>query len=146
MRLPTAFRYGARAMAQLAAASNQAVSVRELGEQLSISPKYLEQILRRLKAAGLVTAVRGKEGGFVLARQPESITLRELYENLVGTAALVECVDRPESCSIRDTCPTWETWLELKTAIDGVLERTTVQELVERVKNKTISSAENYSI
>ena len=56
------FRYATRAMAQLAATyPDHAVSAREVGEQQHISAKYLEQILRALKAAGLIHAIRGKE-------------------------------------------------------------------------------------
>ncbi len=147
MRLPTSFRYAARAVVGLAAVDPQrAVSVRELGEQQGISPKYLEQILRALTASGLVQAVRGKHGGYLLAKPPQSITLKEVYENLVGSTAPVLCVDEPESCSSHAGCPTWDTWVELKRAIESVLERTTVQQLVERKGQKAISSAADYVI
>lgn len=140
MHLPTSFRYGARAMAELAAAyPEHAVSVRMLAEQQHLSPKYLEQILRALKAAGLVQAVRGKAGGYALTRPPESITLRDLYEGLIGSLAPVECVDRPESCPMHRVCPTWDTWVDIKKAIEGVLDRTTVQGLLERRQRKAVS-------
>jgi Rrf2 family transcriptional regulator, cysteine metabolism repressor len=147
IRLPTSFRYGARAMAELGAAEpDHAVSVRELGQRQSVSPKYLEQILRALKAAGLVQAVRGKDGGYMLARAPESITLRDVYESLAGPAAPTECVDGPAKCPLLRLCPTRDTWVELKAAIDSVLERTTIQELVERKRRKATSAAADFSI
>ena len=125
---------------------DHAVSVRELGEHERVSPKYLEQILRSLKAAGLVQAVRGREGGYVLARPPENITLKDLYEGLIGSTAPAHCVDCPDKCPFSDGCPTRGTWVELKTAIDGVLERTTVQELVDRKRRKSNSTTEDFSI
>ena len=107
MRLSTAVRYGARAMTQVASAHpDRAVSVREVAEQQAISPKYLEQIFRPLRVAGLVQAVRGKQGGYVLARSPESITLKDLYEVLVGSVVPVACVDCPDFCVMCDVCPT----------------------------------------
>ncbi len=145
--LPTSFRYGARAMAGLGAAyPERAVSARQLGEQERVSAKYLEQILRALKAAGLVQAVRGREGGYVLARSPEKITLKELYEGLIGSTSPANCVECAGTCPFSDGCPTRGTWVQLKTAIDGVLERTTVQELVERKRRKSISSPEDFCI
>jgi Rrf2 family transcriptional regulator, cysteine metabolism repressor len=147
MRLPTSFRYGARAMAELGAAEpNRAVSVRELGERQSISAKYLEQILRALKAAGLVQVVRGQHGGYVLARAAKSITLREVYESLAGSAAPTECVDNPGKCPLLKTCPTRDTWVELKTAIERVLERTTIQELVDRKRRGAGSPTADFCI
>jgi Rrf2 family protein len=147
MRLPTTVRYGARAVTHLAAAyPHHAISVREVGEGLGVSPKFLEHILRALKAAGLVQAVHGKQGGYVLARSPGSITLKDLYESLAGALAPVHCVDHPDSCSKRDDCPTRETWVELKDAIERVLERTTVQDLLERKRRRSVSLEQMYYV
>ena len=143
MRLPTTVRYATRAMTELATAyPGHPVSVREVGEQLRISPKYLEHIFRALKAAGLVQAVHGKQGGYALARSPGNITLKDLYENLAGTLAPVHCVDHPDSCPRLDDCPTRETWVEVKDAIERVLERTTIQDLLERKRRKAMISPE----
>jgi Rrf2 family protein len=142
MKFPTTVRYGTRAMTQLAAAyPDRAVSVRELGEQEDISPKYLEHILQALKAGGLVQVVRGRQGGYVLARPPRSITVKDVYERLAGSLAPVDCVDRPESCPKQETCPTWDVWAEVKEAVATVLERTTIQDLWDRKQRKVMSSA-----
>jgi Rrf2 family protein len=142
MKFPTTVRYGARAMIELAAAyPDHAVSVREVGQQQNLSPKYLERILQALKAAGLVKVVRGRRGGYVLGRPPRDITLKELYESLAGSLAPVECVDCPDSCSKHETCPTRDTWVEVKEAVETVLERTTIQDLLERNNRKAIASS-----
>lgn len=147
MRLSTAVRYGARAMTHLASAHpDRAVSVREVAEQQRISPKYLEQILNPLRAAGLIQAVRGKQGGYVLARPPQSITLKDIYEILVGSLAPVACVDCPDSCAMCDVCPTRDTWVEVKLAVEKVLDSTTIRDLVERKRRKAIQSAFTYQI
>lgn len=147
MRLSTEVRYGARAMTELASAHpDRAVSVREVAEQQGISPKYLEQILRPLVAAGFVQAIRGQQGGYVLARPPETITLKGLYESLVGSLAPVPCVDCPDSCSMHDICPTRDTWVEVKEAVETVLERTTIRDLVERKNRKASAAAPMYQI
>jgi Rrf2 family transcriptional regulator, cysteine metabolism repressor len=147
VKFSTTFRYGARAVVELAAAyPDRAVSVREIGEQQGISAKFLEHILGILKAAGLVQAVRGMNGGYVLARPPENITLRDLHESLIGSTAPVDCVDCPDACAMPDVCPTRDTWIEIQEAVDAVLERTTVQDLVQRRRCKAISSALDYCI
>ena len=55
----------------------------------------------------------------------------EVYERLVGSLAPVDCVDCPASCSMQDTCPTRDTWVEVKEAVAMVLERTTIQDLLD---------------
>ena len=143
MKFPTTIRYGARAMVELAAAYPvRAVSAREVGLLQNISSKYLEHILQALKTAGLLQVVRGKRGGYVLARPPQSITLKEVYERLVGTLAPVDCVDRPDSCAIAATCPTRDVWVEVREAVASVLERTTLQDLLDRRNRQAISSVD----
>jgi Rrf2 family protein len=139
MKLSTAVRYGARAIARVASVYPQrAMSVREVAEHEKISAKYLEHIFRPLKAAGLIRAVRGKQGGYVLAKPPQSITLRDVYESLDGSTAPVDCVDCPELCAMHRDCPTRDTWVELQRAIATVLGTTTIQDLVDRQKRAQV--------
>jgi Rrf2 family protein len=147
MRLSTMVRYGARVLTELGLAyPDGLVSVRELAERQRISGKYIEHILKSLRTAGIVRAARGSRGGYSLARAPEAITLKDVYETLVGSLAPVECVDCPDSCSMHDTCPTRETWVELKDAVEQVLGRTRLLDLVEQKKRRTLSSPLMYHI
>jgi Rrf2 family protein len=146
MKLSTTVRYGARAIAQLAASPDGPVSVREIARQQLISAKYLEHILKTLKVGGIVEAVHGKRGGYVLAKSPESITLKDLYDVLEGSPAPVACVDCPETCGMQDLCPTRDTWVELKEAITAVLERTTVRDLADRQHQKALAAVPDYQI
>lgn len=145
MKLSTKARYGARALADLAGHGDTPASVRDIAERQRISPKYLEQILNALRAAGLVRAVRGLRGGYAIAKSPDAINLREVYEALEGSAAPVECVDH-HCCPMEEACPTRQTWLEIKESLEGILERTTVQELVDRTNQKKQSIAVMYHI
>lgn len=137
MRLSTRTRYGSRALAELAAAyPDRIVPLKQIAESQHLSVKYLEHIMTALKIAGLVRPVRGTHGGFVLARSPTNITLREVFEALEGSLAPVHCVDDPQSCPIEDVCPTRETWCELRDALANVLERTTLQHLAARRQHR----------
>lgn len=89
-----------------------------------------------LKVAGLVRPVRGMRGGFVLTKSPADVSLKEVYEALDGSLAPVDCVDDPESCPLEQTCPTRETWVEMKNALVKVLAGTTLEQLVERRDRK----------
>jgi Rrf2 family protein len=137
MKLSTRTRYGSRALTELAAAHpDRVLPLKAVAERQRLSVKYLEHIMTALKIAGLVKPIRGVNGGFVLARDPADVTLREVFEALEGSPATVECVDAPGSCSMESTCPTRETWVEMTEALAAVLERTTLQDLVARGKAK----------
>jgi Rrf2 family protein len=136
MRLSTRTRYGARALAELAAApGDAAVPVAALAERQRLSPKYLEQIMAALKAAGLVRAERGRDGGYALARPAGEITLADLYRALEGPVAPAPCLEGPDRCPMRDSCPTQEVWAEVGDAVREVLEATTVLDLAEKVRD-----------
>ncbi len=139
MHLTTRTRYGSRALVSLAtarlAAADQttgddlALTTAEIAAQQEISPKYLERLLAMLRDAGLVRTLRGSQGGHLLARAPEQITLRQVYEVLEGPEALVPCTRDPQLCARCDTCPTRGLWAEMHAAAMGVLERTTLADL-----------------
>ena len=64
--------------------AGEPVHVRRIGERQQIPHRFLEQIFQRLRRAGLVTGKRGPGGGFVLARPPSQISLREIVEAVDG--------------------------------------------------------------
>ena len=147
MKLSARARYAAKALVDLALHyPGRAVSVKDIAENQNISPKYLEQIIRPLKAASLVTAVRGMHGGYTLAKPPASIKLSDVFTALEGSPGLAECVEHPDACPMEEDCPTRDTWVELTRALTNVLEGTTVQDLVDRKKRKQGSRMPMYYI
>ena len=146
MKLSTRARYAARALTEIALGyPGGTITAKDVAERQGISAKYLEQLLASLKAAGLVKAIRGARGGFALARPPEDITLKQVLEVLEGSVAPVECVDHPESCPMKDICPTRDTWVDVRNAVESVLGNTTLLDLVRRRRAK-LSSAQMYHI
>jgi Rrf2 family cysteine metabolism transcriptional repressor len=147
MQFSTKTRYGARALVELACAwPDRTVSVREMARGQRISHKYLGQIMSALKAAGMIKAVRGVHGGYELARPPAEVTLGQIFQVLEGSAAPVECVDKPGSCQLEPLCATRDSWVQVKHAIEGVLDATTLQDLVARKKSKAAASGPMYHI
>ncbi len=147
MKLSTRTRYGTRAAVELALTYPEVpVSVKDMAERQRLSVKYLEQIMRTLKAAGLVRAVQGTHGGYALTREPATITLNEVFNALEGSPCLVECVNRQDACPMENICPTRDTWVELTRALTSVLEGTTLQDLAERQQQKIASRTPMYYI
>ncbi|MFO8102094.1 MAG: Rrf2 family transcriptional regulator [Dehalococcoidia bacterium] len=138
MRLSTRSRYAIRALLDLAIHAEQGpVLVREIAEREDISVRYLEQLLLPLKAANLVRATRGANGGFMLAKPPSEINLREVIQITEGTTAFTECADDASICPRSDTCLLIDVWNEVTEAANKVLEATSLENLKQRHKART---------
>jgi Rrf2 family protein len=116
--------------------TNGPVSLRELADRQGLSMKYMEQIVPLLKASGLIRSARGAQGGYVLARDPTQISLHDIVHALVGSWSLVDCLDDDRLCDRAHECVTFEIWRDIQTAIYGVLDSTTLAEMIERHKKK----------
>jgi len=147
MKLSTRGQYGTRALLELALHQGERpVLLRDIAQRQQISLQYLEHLISPLIAGGMVRSTRGARGGVSLARTPEDIRLSEVVHLLEGSVAPVKCVDNPETCVRSELCVTRDVWGEMKQAIDGVLESTTLKDLVERQKKKEHPEAGMYYI
>ena len=137
MKLSTRGRYATRALLDLALhQGEEPVLLRDIAQREQISLRYLEHLITSLIAGGIVRSTRGARGGVSLAKPPEEIRLSEVIQLLEGSIAPVECVNNPGICARSELCVTRDIWSELKKAMNGVLESTTLQNLVERQKRK----------
>jgi Rrf2 family protein len=135
MKLSTRARYGTRALLDIAVNSqDKPILLKDIARRQQISAMYLEHLITPLIAAGIVRSIRGAKGGVWLAKPPQEIRLSEIVLLLEGSLAPVECVDDPKYCSRSASCVTRDVWCEMKEAINGVLESTTLQDLVEQQK------------
>ena len=147
MKLSTKGRYATRAMLDLAINQGEGpILLKDIAQRQQISLSYLEHLVTPLIAGGLIRSTRGARGGVSLARSPEEIKLSEVIQLLEGSLAPVECVNNPELCSRSELCVTRDVWSELKKAMNGVLESTTLQDLVERQKGKGRTAKAMYYI
>ena len=147
MKLSTRTRYGTRAMLYLAPSYEKGpISIKEIADHQQLSPKYLETLMATLRAAGLVRSARGAQGGHMLARPPDQITLRQIYTALEGPEKLVDCTADPQVCDRSGTCVTLEVWAQLYDACMEVLESITLEDLAHRAREKQGLSAIMYHI
>jgi Rrf2 family protein len=147
MKLSTRGQYGTRALLDLALHhEEEPVLLRDIARRQQISLRYLEHLITPLIAAGIVRSTRGPKGGISLIKAPEEIRLSEVIQLFEGSMAPVECVDNPEICTRSELCATRDIWGEIKKAIDGVLESTTLQDLVEQQKRKEQTKEAMYYI
>ena len=137
MKLSTKGRYGTRALLELALHYSEGpVPLKDIARSQQISLQYLEHIVTPLVVSGIIRSTPGARGGVWLTRPPQEIKLSEVMGLLEGSIAPVECVNDPKYCSRSELCVTRDIWSELKKAMNGVLESTTLQDLVERQGKK----------
>lgn len=131
MKLSTRARYGLKAMVDLAVNyGGGTTSTAALAAMQGISDAYLEQLIAALRKAGLVTSVRGAQGGYALARPPAEINVGEVLRALEGTTAVMECVSTERvECDNACTCSARPLWLKLQSRIDEVLYTTTLADM-----------------
>lgn len=139
MKVSTKGRYGLRAMMDLAAyqISGKPVFLSDIAKRQNISEKYLEQIFSTLRTAGLVTTVRGRKGGFLLARPPAEITANTIVTALEGPCTLVDCVSEPKTCAKSGACATRDIWSLLGSKMNEVLSGFTLEQLVTMQEKKS---------
>ena len=131
MQISTKGRYALRLMLDLALNNTgEAVSLKDIARRQDISDKYLEQIISILNKAGYVRSIRGAQGGYMLAREPETYTVGTILRLTEGSMKPVACLeDEPNQCSRAGECVTLRLWKMLDEAIEGVLDKVTLQDL-----------------
>ncbi len=137
MKLSTKGRYGLRALLDLALHQDEgAVLLKDIARRQEFSLPYLQHLIAPLIAAGVVKSTRGTGGGVLLLKPPAEIKLSEVLELLEGSIAPVDCVNDPQVCHRSASCVTRDIWIEMKIAMSQVLDSTTLQDLVERQRQK----------
>jgi len=132
MNVSTKSEYGLRALIHLAGASGREMApAREIAARWNVPVKYLEQILKTLKEAGLVISQVGIAGGYRLARPATLITAGEVIRLLDGRLAPMGCVSSHdyEPCEFEPSCGLKTLWARARAALVGVLDQTTIADL-----------------
>jgi len=129
--------YALRAVLEVAARIDRTTPVTrdEISEAQNIPRRYLATILTDLRRAGLVSAARGPEGGYRLAKPPEQISLADVIRAVDGPLTQVGGV-RPENLDYRGSAANLgNVWLELRAAERKLLETTTLRQIIPEQAN-----------
>ena len=127
-------RYAMRLMIRIAQQGPEGkVPLRKVAEEEDISLKYLEQVVRPLMAAGLVRSVRGKGGGYALAREASEIRAGDVLRAAEGSTVPVTCasLEGPEPCHRASVCTTVRFWAGLDQVIEEYVDSATLADFLE---------------
>jgi len=136
MKISTKGRYGLRAMVDLAVYSaGDHISLKSIAERQNISEGYLEQVFSTLRKAGLISSVKGSQGGYALADEPSSITVGAVLRALEGNLSVIDEKSLEEKTKDKiEDCIREKVWSTINASIDEVVDNINLEELVNEYK------------
>ena len=140
MRISTKGLYALRMLVDLAEHQNVGyVSLKDIADRQNISKKYLEQIVPTLGNSGIVVANRGSQGGYMLAKSPEKVTVGDILRLTEGSLCPVPCADSdPAVCEQCGECTTYSMWKELSKLISDYLDGISIQNLLDEKRDRDL--------
>ncbi|NTV40698.1 MAG: Rrf2 family transcriptional regulator [Candidatus Moranbacteria bacterium] len=128
MHFSTKAEYGLKAVVNLAQCYPNQKTIKEIANQENISQKYLERLLGTLRDGEVIDSVKGKNGGYTLARDPKKITAGEVIEILDGSISPMRCVGK--FCAMEKQCPSSIVWNKLGLQIQKTLYGIKLSDLI----------------
>jgi Rrf2 family protein len=134
MNITSKSRYALKIMMDLAYHSRDGTIVRrvDIADRQGIPTDYLDQIMMKLRSGKLVDSVRGRAGGYRLAKSAEDISVWELFTSVEDTLIPVNCIVENQTCGFQTHCISKDAWMEIFMAMQGSLSQITLAGLVER--------------
>ena len=135
MMISTKGRYALRVMLDLAGHMEDGyIPLSEIAARQHISEKYLESILSVLSKAGMLSALRGKGGGYKLAKAPEDYSVYDILCLTEGTLAPVACLEAGQNCENSAACSTYPLWQGLDETVRNYLAGFTLVDVLHMKK------------
>ena len=132
MKLSTKGKYGLYAMFYLAQHEGSGPQPLKAVAEIGVPEDYLEQLLGNLRRAGLVTTVRGAQGGYQLAKAPEHITVGDIIDATEGPLSISECISDEGCCHRSGEGRTRRVWEYLSNSINGLLQSISLRDMLEQ--------------
>ena len=133
MNFTTKSHYAVNALADLEHLSshNNPVSLRDISLRQGIDLTYLEQLFRKLRIAGIVRSVRGRNGGYVYAVKPNDISIKSIMEAVEENLDATNCAGT-SSCHSGQRCNSHKLWDDLNNVVDQFLSDIFISDLAEK--------------
>jgi Rrf2 family protein len=132
MRISRSAVYGLGCLLEVAKAKERSITVGEISRTQGLSKDYVEQLLIRFKRKGLVKSIRGLKGGYVLAKKPNLITLKDVIEAQEKKILDIICFKPGNFRCNRGNCGIKPVWLNLNKTISRSLDGIKISELLNK--------------
>jgi len=131
MIISTKIRYGLRALLEIAKVNpGEGVMQKDISERQDISNKYLDHIIRDMKAANIICNQKLKKSGYKLKMPASEITVYTIYQAFEDELCLVECIEN-KGCKLLDSCQSVPVWRELNSRMIDFMKSITLQDIIE---------------
>jgi Rrf2 family protein len=140
MQFTKAEEYGMLGVLYLAEKPTESVTpLSEISEAKEIPEKFLAKIFQSLSRAGIVRSHRGVRGGFTLAKNPATVTIKEVLEAIQGPYHLMKCIEDDGNCDKEEYCPLRELMTMAEHRLVEVFESHTLLDLIKWQKAKSMT-------
>jgi len=129
MELNNTSQYAIRILSYIANSKNQLSSAKELSQILDIPYKFLTKITTKLVKADFILSIRGREGGFKLARKASEISIMDILNHFNEFNHQKECLLGIGKCDGTNKCGLHDQWVKPKNMIKKMFENTTLENL-----------------
>jgi len=134
MKISARSRYATRILIDLAMNDDDApVRTTAISERTGITVQFIEQILKPLRQAELVTSKRGAMGGYTLNRKVEDISLGEIIRVMEGPLTLTDCCDDADLCNRSGSCVTRDAWRRVSAVLANSLDSIKLSDVIDGI-------------
>jgi Rrf2 family iron-sulfur cluster assembly transcriptional regulator len=135
MKITTKGRYALRAVIHMAVnGRDNPISVKNITDIEDISPIFLEQIFTKLKKGGIIHSIRGAKGGFYLAKDPEAITVKDIFVAVDESLTITPCAEgvTEGECHKTPGCICGKFWQDTAMELYRYFEKISIGEIIRR--------------
>jgi len=129
MKLNTTSQYAIRIMQKFAAQNQRQFRAKELSEELAIPYKYLTKVMKMLLDSDLLVSIRGREGGYIIAKNPAEIKVIDITQAVNECHDFDKCILGLGVCQEINTCALHEQWTAARKKIVSMLRGTTLKDI-----------------
>ncbi|MEN8251075.1 MAG: Rrf2 family transcriptional regulator [Bacteroidota bacterium] len=129
MNLSNTSKYAIRALSFMALSDKEIVSASAIIDELQTSDKYTRSLMTKLVKAGLVTAVRGRSGGYRFRKTPDRIYLKDIVNAVEDISKYFVCILGHDDCKQENLCELHEEWSKIRKSLQEFFENTNLAKL-----------------
>ncbi len=110
--------------------TDKPVNIAYICKKRNLPRKFIEQLFNKLKNKGIIKSIRGKYGGYILNKDPQDITLREIIEAVDDSFFTIFCSTRPKYCEAPD-CDSQSLWIKINEDMKRYFDKITLKNVME---------------